>query len=76
MADGGERLAVRIVEDLATIPAAAWDACAGPDNPFVCHAFLQALEESGSATRETGWLPQHVVIKDSSKRSSPPHRCT
>ena len=68
MADGGERLTVRIVEDLATIPAADWDACAGPDNPFVCHAFLQALEESGSATRETGWLPQHVVIEDSSKR--------
>ena len=35
MADGGERLTVRIVEDLSTVPAAAWDACAGADNPFV-----------------------------------------
>jgi hypothetical protein len=68
MADGGERLTVRIVDDLSTVPAAAWDACAGADNPFVCHAFLQALEESGSATRETGWLPQHVVIEDATKR--------
>ncbi|HEV8015828.1 MAG TPA: GNAT family N-acetyltransferase [Stellaceae bacterium] len=68
MADGGERLTVRIVEDLAVIPAAAWDECAGTDNPFVCHTFLQALEESGSATRETGWLPQHVVIEDQAKR--------
>lgn len=64
MADGGERLTVRIVEDLAQIPAAQWDACAGSDNPFVCHAFLQALEESGSATRETGWLPQHLLLED------------
>ena len=68
MADGGERLTVRVVEDLSTVPAAAWDACAGEDNPFVCHAFLQALEESGSATRETGWLPQHVIIEDDTKR--------
>jgi predicted N-acyltransferase len=68
MADGGERLTVRIVEDLATVSATAWDACAGPDNPFVSHTFLQALEESGSATRETGWLPQHVIIEDGSKR--------
>jgi uncharacterized protein len=68
MADGGERLTVRIIDDLSTIPAAAWDACAGTENPFVCHAFLQALEESGSATRETGWLPQHVVIEDNAKR--------
>jgi predicted N-acyltransferase len=68
MADGGERLTVRIVEDLSAVPEAAWDACAGADNPFVCHAFLQALEESGSATRETGWLPQHVIIEDEGKR--------
>src|SRR5579862_3868280 len=68
MADGGDRLTVRVVDDLAAISAAAWDACAGSDNPFVSHAFLQALEESGSATRETGWLPQHVIIEDDTKR--------
>ena len=68
MADGGERLTVRVVDDLSTVPAAVWDACAGADNPFVCHAFLHALEESGSATRETGWLPQHVIVEDDTKR--------
>lgn len=46
------------------VEAAAWDACAGPDNPFVCHAFLHALEASGSATADTGWLPRHIVIRD------------
>jgi hypothetical protein len=64
MADGGERLTVRIVEQLAQVPAAQWDACAGVDNPFVSHAFLQALEESGSVTSETGWLPQHLLLED------------
>ncbi len=64
MADGGERLTVKIVSRLADIPAAQWDACAGADNPFLAHAFLEALEASGSATAETGWLPQHLALED------------
>ena len=62
--DGADRLTLRVVDRLAKVPAAAWDACAG-DHPFVTHAFLQALEESGSATAETGWLPQHLLLEDS-----------
>ena len=61
MPDGSEAIAVRVVSRIAELPAAEWDLCAGP-NPFVSHAFLSALEESGSATRETGWLPQHLVV--------------
>ncbi|GBQ90788.1 hypothetical protein AA13595_2986 [Gluconacetobacter johannae DSM 13595] len=53
---------------IAEIPAAAWDACAGPDNPFVGHAFLSALEDSGSAGPRTGWLPQHAAIRDAEGR--------
>lgn len=49
---------------IADIPPGDWDACAGGDNPFVCHAFLAALEESGSASARTGWLPQHAVLRD------------
>ncbi|OQP88013.1 GNAT family N-acetyltransferase [Rhizobium rhizosphaerae] len=33
-------------------------------NPFVSHAYLSALEESGSATAKTGWLGQHLLIED------------
>lgn len=33
-------------------------------NPFVSHAFLQALEESGCATIETGWMPRHLVLEN------------
>src|ERR1700675_1154805 len=68
MADGGENLTVRVVEKLAEIPAAQWDACAGGDNPFLSHAFLEALEASGSATARTGWLPQHLALEDSAGR--------
>ncbi len=61
--DGADRLALRVVDSLAKVPAAAWDACAGP-HPFVSYAFLQALEESGSAVAKTGWMPQHLLLED------------
>jgi len=32
-------------------------------NPFVTHAFLLALEESGSATVGTGWEPAHLTLE-------------
>src|SRR3989337_3464481 len=68
-------LSARVVDCIARVPAAAWDACAageaagsanGPENPFVSHAFLDALEQSGSVGRKTGWLPQHLVVEDAS----------
>jgi predicted N-acyltransferase len=68
MPDGGGPARIRIVDGLAEVPAAGWDACAGSDNPFLSHAFLEALEASGSATAKTGWLPQHVLIEDAEGR--------
>ena len=35
---------------IGAMSAAEWDACAGAGNPFVSHAFLSAVEDSGSAT--------------------------
>src|SRR5882757_4095074 len=60
----GDAYTIRIIDRIAEIPADSWDACAGADNPFLSHAFLDALEESGSATAETGWLPQHLALED------------
>jgi predicted N-acyltransferase len=62
MPDGGDSISVRVLRRIHEVPAAAWDACAGDGNPFVSHAFLRALEDSGSATAETGWLPQHLAV--------------
>lgn len=36
------------------------------DNPFISHAFLSALEESGSVGGQTGWTPLHLVARDQS----------
>ena len=62
--DSGDQniVSVSIVEKLSQLSAVDWDACAGSDNPFVSYAFLSALEDSGSATSETGWQPHHLAI--------------
>ena len=64
MPDGRDAVAIKVLKSLSEVSPEAWDACAGTDNPFVRHAFLSALEDSGSATAETGWLGQHLVIED------------
>ncbi|AEI63330.1 GNAT family N-acetyltransferase [Corallococcus macrosporus] len=56
-------LRLRILEAVTDAPAKGWDALAGPDAPpFVRHAWLAAMEESGSATEETGWAPHHLTL--------------
>ena len=52
----------RLADGVASIPAADWDACAGSGNPFVGHAFLAALEASGSVGGRSGWQPTPVVV--------------
>jgi len=69
MPDGSEPATVRLLGSIAEIDAASWDALAGGDNPTVSHAFLASLEESGSASAETGWAPHHVIVEDRSGRA-------
>jgi len=64
MPDGSEPRTVRVLRSVAEVPAHAWDACAGDDDPFVGHAFLAALEESGSVGADAGWMPQHLAVID------------
>ena len=64
MPDGGEAVTINVLAAIDEIDAAAWDACAGPDNPFVSHAFLDILEKSGAVSAETGWMPRHLVVED------------
>ncbi|MFL9839523.1 GNAT family N-acetyltransferase [Sphingomonas sp. ST-64] len=59
-----ETVSARIADGVASIPAAQWDACAGADNPFLGHAFLSALETSGSVGPGSGWQALPIVIDD------------
>jgi predicted N-acyltransferase len=59
-----QTITLTLHQRIAEIAAADWDSCAGGDNPFVSHAFLSAMEDSGSTGRRTGWLPQHACFRD------------
>ena len=63
---------VKVLSGIGEVRAADWDACAGVDNglgnPFVRHAFLAALEDSGSAVPQAGWAPRHLVVEDGAGR--------
>lgn len=58
------RVRTRLIERMAAIDSAAWDALVGEDDPFVEHAFLRTLEDSGSASPRAGWSPIHVTVWD------------
>lgn len=44
------------------VAASQWDALVDADQPFLRHAYLQALEASGSVSEKTGWVPAHLVV--------------
>jgi predicted N-acyltransferase len=60
---------LRVVGSMADFSASEWGSLdqttrGSPGyNPFVSHAFLSALEQSGSASAKTGWRPQHLRLE-------------
>ncbi|HEU0309967.1 MAG TPA: peptidogalycan biosysnthesis protein, partial [Sphingomicrobium sp.] len=63
MADHEPEIVARIAAGIAGLPSAQWDTLAGACDPFVNHAFLTLLEESGSVGEGTGWTPLPVVVE-------------
>ncbi len=54
---------VRALERVREVPADAWDALVSDDaSPFVEHAWLDALEETGCVGGRTGWTPAHLSL--------------
>jgi len=61
MADSG--LTVRVADSVGALDAAAWDRLAG-GSPFMRHAFLTTMEDSGSVGPGSGWQALPIVIED------------
>jgi predicted N-acyltransferase len=62
MTSQGCALEVRVLDAVGRVPAEAWDALVGDASPFLEHAFLSTLEETGSVGGDTGWLPVPVTV--------------
>ena len=55
---------VNIHSRMAEIDQSSWDALVGDGSPFLEWDWLDGLERTGCVSPETGWVPQHVVVKD------------
>ena len=55
-------ISVEMLTSIDAISAAAWDALSDA-TPLLSHAFLSALEHSGSISATTGWNPRHLLVK-------------
>jgi len=53
---------VRFHSSIEEIDSPAWNRLARGAGPFLQHAFLHALEASGSVGQDTGWLPRHISV--------------
>lgn len=60
MADS-DPVSVGLSGSVGGLPADEWDALTDGGNPFVSHAFLSALEDSGSVGGQSGWTPAPIV---------------
>ncbi|RDJ12887.1 GNAT family N-acetyltransferase [Rhizobium grahamii] len=66
-----DELSIRIERSFTAISPESWSRLSGTSpkgtalayNPFVSHAFLSSLEESGSATAQSGWMGHHLLLE-------------
>ena len=63
MSDG--EYTIRSADSVADLPADQWDALTDGANPFMSHAFLSALEDSGSVGGRSGWQPLPIIAEAS-----------
>lgn len=56
--------AFRRIDSISEVDSKQWNQlldCSAPGYPFLRHEFLRALECSGAASADTGWLANHVL---------------
>src|SRR5688500_12427590 len=53
---------IEVVPSIAHLRAEDWNALGG-GHPFLRHEFLNALHETGCASRKSGWAPQYLIIQ-------------
>lgn len=54
---------VNRIDSIHQVSSTDWNACAGPEHPFLWHEFFACLEDSGTACPETGWQPCHLLFR-------------
>ena len=54
---------LRVLDRVREVPAATWDAMLREESsPFLEHAWLDMLEQTGCVGDDTGWMPAHLSL--------------
>ena len=64
LADEAPQLSLSVLSGVTHVDAEAWNALVDDDDPFLEHAFLAALELSGSVGPGTTWVPRILVAHE------------
>src|SRR5512140_1257642 len=67
MAAPCHRMQIEVLSGLAAVAPGDWDALVGDGSPFMEWGWLASLEEAGCVSAATGWLPQHLVVRDAGR---------
>ena len=68
---------LRVITSFSDVDEVSWTKLSGTRrtetspvayNPFVSYGYLSALEDSGCATSDTGWLGQHLLLESTQGR--------
>lgn len=57
---------LRVHKTISSFTPGDWNRLAGPDNPFIQHDFLSALEDGGAVGGDSGWDSAHIGLSDAS----------
>src|SRR5690242_1663844 len=66
MADRESEIIAKVASGVSGLNGRAWDRLTDGD-PFLSHAFLATLEDSGSVGPGTGWTPAPILVEEEEK---------
>ncbi len=58
---------IEFLTSISDIDQDEWNALTGNEYPFIRWEFLYALESTGAVSTDTGWQPQHVLVREKDK---------
>src|SRR4030095_16762226 len=58
-----DEVALKVVQQVATVPREQWDALVAGAAPFLKWDWLDSLERSHCVNEKPAWLPHHIVVE-------------
>ncbi len=67
--DAMSEFSIETLSSIDDMPCAEWNRLSGTAYPFLRHEFLAALERHDCLGETLGWLPRHLLLRDSAGKA-------